>query len=105
MKIKKLIIKLVKEELSHSVLDDSQKIEFLKDVYKNIDTLLPNEQIIISKAFESYFINDLSEISNCRYMRLQDLYNTVENKLKTQNIRKFHFKVINGKNVYYADLV
>ena len=99
------IKKLIKEELYQRVMNDEQKIAFLKDVYENTDILLSDEKFIIDNAFKAYFINELNDIDKCNYMQLQDLYNSVENKVKTQNIRYFHYFSTDDRNVYLTDLV
>jgi len=103
--IRKYINKLIVEELGQNVSDKTQQIEFVKYVYNNLDLIPYNDLLTIETAFSTYFITKSKDIENLSDISLQNLYNTVENKVKTQNNRNFHFYSTNDKNVKIEDLV
>lgn len=108
--LKNKIDKLIKEsinDLYYSTLDYEGMKEFLINVWSNIGMLEQYEQNIILPAFTTY-IKDIAEIEFINPMVLQNLYNDVEAKLKTANIRYFHPQIQkddNDMNITLTDMM
>lgn len=104
--MKKLIQKLIKEELAHSVFSLHEMKYFLEDVYSNMNEVLHDyEKLVIESAFTTYLIEKKSDIKKLSPLMLQNLFNSIDAKLKTLDVREFHFKSNGEKNIKLSDLI